>query len=254
MPRRGSRSPFLLLVVALVIVAAYVAYKVYIPKGPTPFPSERELPQHERSEQERNLEKKSERRNQNRKRSEPDESCVGLGVICTSVYFDAWREPSDGACTPSTRMGYPVPDPACTPGGVNPTVAVQALRDPGWKTRCIRNCESSEPEKHVVYRWYGTITPRRNSGKNQVCELDHLVPLELGGADGLGNIWPECGPDAAIFESRYFKIKDRVEDYLADEVRDGRMSLGDAQRGIASDWTQYLDAARHHANVRLRRR
>jgi hypothetical protein len=30
--------------------------------------------------------------------------------------------------------------------------------------------------------------PHGNSGSNQVCELDHLVPLELGGADGLGNI------------------------------------------------------------------
>ena len=73
--------------------------------------------------------------------------------------------------------------------------------------------------------------------------MDHLVPLELGGADGLGNIWPECGPDATVLENRFFKTKDRVENYLAREVRAGRMSLGDAQRGIASDWTQYLAAA-----------
>jgi hypothetical protein len=73
-----------------------------------------------------------------------------------------------------------------------------------------------------------------------VCELDHLVPLELGGADGLGNIWPKCGPDGATLDERYFKAKDRVENYLAGEVKAGRMSLDDAQRGIAADWTQYL--------------
>jgi hypothetical protein len=38
-----------------------------------------------------------------------------------------------------------------------------------------------------------------------------------------------------------------VENYLADEVKSGKMSLAVAQRGIASDWTQYLDAANEHA-------
>jgi hypothetical protein len=70
-----------------------------------------------------------------------------------------------------------------------------------------------------------------------------LALLELGGADGLGNIWPQCGPDGVPLDERYFKAKDRVENYLADEVKAGRMSLHDAQRGIASDWTQYLTIA-----------
>ena len=104
----------------------------------------------------------------------------------------------------------------------------------------------SEAEKHVTYKWYGTRKPRANSGENQVCELDHLVPLELGGADGLGNIWPECGPDATTLDNRYFKIKDRVENYLAEEVKAGRMSLDAAQRGIASDWTQFLTEANRY--------
>ena len=46
----------------------------------------------------------------------------------------------------------------------------------------------------MTYEWYGLARPYENNGDNQVCELDHLVPLELGGADGLGNIWPQCGP------------------------------------------------------------
>ena len=142
-----------------------------------------------------------------------------------------------------TRHGYPMPDPACTPGGINPTITAEVLRDPAWRTGCVRNCQSSEEEKHVTYRWYGLRVPHDNAGEHQVCELDHLVPLELGGADGLGNIWPECGPGRAQLEKRYFKIKDRVENYLADEVKAGRMPLSEAQQGIARDWTQYLDAA-----------
>jgi hypothetical protein len=107
----------------------------------------------------------------------------------------------------------------------------------------VGNCASSEAQKHVAYLWYDIEKPRVNSNENQVCELDHLVPLELGGADGLGNIWPQCGPDAVSLNQRYFKQKDHVENYLAEEVRAGRMPLIEAQRGIAADWTQYLNDA-----------
>ncbi|MBW4044581.1 MAG: hypothetical protein HIU87_06250 [Acidobacteria bacterium] len=90
------------------------------------------------------------------------------------------------------------------------------------------------------------MKPRENSGESQVCELDHLVPLELGGADGLGNIWPECGPAGVSLDGRYFKLKDRVENYLADEVKAGRMPLAEAQQGIAADWTRYLPEANRY--------
>ena len=120
------------------------------------------------------------------------------------------------------------------------------LRNPAWRTGCIRNHESSEREKHKAYHWYGIREPGGNYDETQVCELDHLVPLELGGADGLGNIWPECGPSGVALENRYFKIKDRVEDYLAYEVKSGQMTLREAQRGIAENWTQYLDAANRY--------
>ena len=147
------------------------------------------------------------------------------------------------------RRGNVLPDPGCTPGGINPAVTAEVLRDGSWETRCDRNCETSEAQKHVAYRWYDIQKPQRNSGENQVCELDHLVPLELGGADGLGNIWPECGPDEAMLRDRNFKVKDRVENYLADEVKAGRMPLGAAQRGIAQDWTQYLAAANDYCRA-----
>jgi hypothetical protein len=126
---------------------------------------------------------------------------------------------------------------------------LQTLQNPQWRTRCVRDCETSEAEKHAAYRWYSLQKPADNSEENQVCELDHLVPLELGGADGMGNIWPECGPDGVALEERYFKMKDRVENYLAEEVRAGRIPLDAAQRGIATDWTRYLAAANQYCNA-----
>lgn len=164
-------------------------------------------------------------------------------VGCTSQYFAFWQEPSDGACAVRERNGYPMPDPRCTPGGVNPAITDDVLRDRSWRTRGVRNCAESEAEKHQAYGWYRIVKPRINSNENQFCELDHLVPLELGGADGMGNIWPQCGPDAVTLNQRYFKEKDHVENYLAAQVKAGQLPLAEAQRGIARDWTQYLNDA-----------
>ena len=174
------------------------------------------------------------------------ESCSTLGLACSSDYFQSWQQPVEGSCHTSTSNGYPIPDPQCTPGGINSSVTLGVMQDPGWRTRCLRDCEESQARKHVAYSWYQMTNPQHNSGRNQVCELDHLVPLELGGADGMGNIWPQCGPDDMTLKNRYFKIKDRVENYLADEVKAGHISLETVQRGIASDWTQYLDAANQY--------
>jgi len=181
-------------------------------------------------------------RNRTGQRMRPD-SDSGRPLTCSSQYFSPWEQPAEASCRLRSKGNYPIPDPRCTPGGINPSVSGNVLRDPRWRTGSVRNCESSEGLKHIAYRWYNVQKPHINSNQNQVCELDHLVPLELGGADGLGNIWPQCGPDAVTLNERYFKQKDRVENYLAQKVKSGRMELGAAQRGIASDWTQYLPAA-----------
>jgi hypothetical protein len=173
----------------------------------------------------------------------PTPSTPGQAICETQYFASDWQEPAPASCTPRTRNGYQTPDPRCTPGGINPSLTLDVLRDPTFRTRTVRNCASSEAQKHIAYRWYNIEKPQINSNQNQVCELDHLVPLELGGADGLGNIWPECGPDAVTLNQRYFKQKDHVENYLADQVKSGTMPLAEAQRGIASDWTQYLNDA-----------
>ena len=52
---------------------------------------------------------------------------------------------------------------------------VSEKRPMDWRIYCVP-CSQ---------RRYGK--PQQNSDQNQVCELDHLVNLELGGADGLSN-------------------------------------------------------------------
>jgi hypothetical protein len=152
--------------------------------------------------------------------------------------------PPQAVCTQRVvPSGLILPDPACTPGAINPTVTINVLQDPNYRTSCTRDGATSATQKNKTYVWYGLPHPANNTGANQFCELDHLISLELGGADTLENIWPQCGPDKVTLRERYFKRKDAVENYLAAQVRAGTISLHDAQWGIATDWTQYLDAA-----------
>jgi hypothetical protein len=178
-------------------------------------------------------------------------STTSTVAACTQFDIDGTASESfaaEGATSPSTcntrlKNGFPVPDLACTPGAINPTITITVLQDPSFRTACVRGHASSTAEKNQTYDLYGISHPDHNSGQTQTCELDHLISLELGGADTTDNIWPQCGPKDVALSERFFKRKDAVENFLAKQVRDGKMSLADAQKGIATDWTQFLAAS-----------
>lgn len=154
--------------------------------------------------------------------------------------------PANGSCKMGEKNGYPIPDIQCTPGAINPTVTLAVLKNANFRTCCLRDKVESETAKKVAYGWYGLQAPSNNTGASMTCELDHLVPLELGGGDSMDNIWPQCGPNTASLNDRYFKQKDQVEFYLADEVKTGAMDLSKAQHAIAADYTQFLAAAKQY--------
>jgi hypothetical protein len=156
------------------------------------------------------------------------------------------KNPTDGSCKIGTKNGYPIPDPTCTPGAYNPTVTVDVLTNPNFRTCCLRDKVETEEAKKVAYGWYGVPAPSNNVGQSQTCELDHLVPLELGGGDSMDNIWPQCGPAGASLADRYFKQKDLVESFLAAQVKSGAMDLSKAQHAVAKDYTQFLAEAKQY--------
>jgi len=176
-------------------------------------------------------------------RRQPSCSRFHIDIDASKPFKEVQLPPQDGSCSPKEVNGLPVPDPDCNPGAVNPTVTEKILKTKGFTTKCVRDQATTPTQKRTTYVWYGIEKPENNSGKTQTCELDHIVPLVLGGSDHLENLWPQCGPPGVVLNKRYFKMKDKVEVYLARQVRAGKMSLAEAQSGIASDWTQYLDDA-----------
>jgi hypothetical protein len=63
-------------------------------------------------------------------------------------------------------------------------------------------------------------------------ELDALITPELGGTAAPENLWPQ--PYRSPVWNAH--VKDALEQFLADEVCGGRMSLAQAQREIATNW------------------
>jgi hypothetical protein len=115
------------------------------------------------------------------------------------------------------------PDPQRTPGATL-EVTTADMCVPGY-TKKVRDVPASV--KRQVYAAYGiqTHAPREY-------EVDHLIPLELGGSNALTNLWPQS------YQTQPWnaRVKDKLENHLHDLVCDGKLDLNVAQHDIATDW------------------
>jgi hypothetical protein len=118
------------------------------------------------------------------------------------------------------------PDARCTPGAVLESATTDQVCRPRY-TAHVRKV--SARTKARVFALYGIAVHPPGA-----YEVDHLIPLELGGSNAIENLWPEPAPG--------FHHKDKVENFLHREVCAGRMKLADAQEQIARDWTAVYEA------------
>lgn len=123
-----------------------------------------------------------------------------------------------------------LPDPACTPGAVFADATPAEVCVPGY-TKEVRSV--SIKLKRQVYAAYGIAYPPPSG----TYELDHLVPLALGGDNSAANLFPEARDPAPGF-----KEKDIVEVYLYGELCAGRIQLAAAQAQIARNWLAVYQA------------
>jgi hypothetical protein len=67
---------------------------------------------------------------------------------------------------------------------------------------------------------------------------------QLGGADTMANLWPECSTGYQGWQGPGFRDKDGFENYLWYHVCVNRdLSLDEAQRRIATNWRKYWEVA-----------
>jgi hypothetical protein len=74
------------------------------------------------------------------------------------------------------------------------------------------------------------------AGPHPDFEIDHLIPLGIGGADSDANLWPE--PRRSIEPQWNAETKDRLEWKLRDLVCSSQLDVVEAQRMMAEDWVE----------------
>jgi hypothetical protein len=108
-------------------------------------------------------------------------------------------------------------------------------------TKTVRpTFEVSNDLKHQAMQRY------HSTGSIHDYELDHLIPLELGGCpDCLTNLWPQRWTAPGSHE------KDDAEFFLRNQVCSGRLDLATAQSRIAHDWYSVYRSMPQHKGRRL---
>ena len=113
-----------------------------------------------------------------------------------------------------------MPNRQLTPGAIQSSDTA-AICTPGWAEA---HRDVSDATKDYVAREYA-LSSRFGY------EIDHLIPLELGGANSVPNLWPE--PYGSAFGATQ---KDGLEDYLHEQVCHHGLPLAAAQHEIAANW------------------
>lgn len=117
-----------------------------------------------------------------------------------------------------SRVTLAAPGPQ-TPGAVFPTILSTTVCDPGYAGK-MRNV--THATKRRVCRSYGITTGCPGPGY----EIDHLIPLSLGGSNDDKNLWPQPIADA--------REKDKLEFSLWLAVCAGKVGLDDARKQMTS--------------------
>ena len=118
-----------------------------------------------------------------------------------------------------------LPDRRCSPGAYYSRLTKAVICAAGFRTGSIRDVPQSE--KFAVEREYGIAA----AYYGRADEIDHIVPLELGGSNAIANLFFEPGTGKADYH-----VKDELENRAKAWVCAGRLSLTAARRGFAMNW------------------
>lgn len=135
------------------------------------------------------------------------------GALCAALA--ACGQPA--AVTPASAGAVHL-DRTLTPGDVA-TDDVRLICTPGHASAVRMPLSEWDRVAPQVFATYGV-----DFGRHRSYELDHLVPLELGGSNAPSNLWPEPLAEA--------KRKDQIENQLHRRVCAGELDIHTAQQAM----------------------
>jgi hypothetical protein len=153
---------------------------------------------------------------------------VGLTILALAgvVFFALeYRGEGSAAYAPigSDRPpGLAMPNRAISPGLASDATAAEICVS-GYASKAR---DVSTSTKDQVYAEYGITSHAPGE-----YEVDHIIPLEIGGSNDIRNLYPEPAEPRPGFHE-----KDLLENKLHDLVCGGELDLATAQQVIAVDW------------------
>jgi hypothetical protein len=119
-----------------------------------------------------------------------------------------------------------LPNKTLTPGVARTTDVASIC---GVGTKGLRHWSRERDDK--ILAEYGLP-----AGGHPDYEIDHLIPLGIGGADDDANLWPQ--PRRSIEREWNAERKDELEWRLRELVCSGALDVATAQAAIRDDWTR----------------
>lgn len=116
-----------------------------------------------------------------------------------------------------------LPNKTLTPGKIDPLATKEIICKVGFSTKARL---IGQTNKLKVFQLYNI------DWKKDKYEVDHLVALELGGANEISNLWPQSYTTQPWNAHK----KDRLENKLHKMVCSGEIELAEAQKTIIDDW------------------
>ena len=161
------------------------------------------------------------------------------------AHYKVQKQPAPGHCFyRKTSAGQPLPDHRCTPGADNPKVTQHTISATicraGYTAKIRPPVSITNKEKVANAKSY------HYTGRLNVAEYDHLIPLELGGdPNDARNLWVEPPSPGHKASSGVYNPKDTVENEAKYLVCNHQVNLIVMQRAIAANWTTALAAVGH---------
>jgi hypothetical protein len=155
--------------------------------------------------------------------SSPSDDAVALAALAKPPTN---AEPAAVVSGKKAGAAYMYPNPTLTPGAALTTDASKICAS-GYASS-VRSVSSAT--KKQVYAEYGVSYPQPTGAY----EVDHFIPLEIGGSNDIKNLWLEPAAPTPGFHQ-----KDQFEDFEHAEICKGIISVQEAQNRMVSDWYAY---------------
>ena len=166
---------------------------------------------------------------------------VAVGLVIVALWMIAHRRPVAPVRLPGTTW----PDRALTPGAIDPGVTDAAICAHDWApgdppqrggdlTYAKAARHTSAHVKDAVFAAYHVTNPH-DGGHSW--EVDHLVPLSLGGRDLRENLWPQSRAGNGLNAWAKDRLEYRLYRMVCDPApRTPALPLTTAQTAIRTDW------------------